>query len=281
MKSRSTTPLSQRLWKKSTFGNCLLFLSVVIPAIQAFGVNTPNREETAFQFLRTGEYEEAIIAYEAIIESEDKTPQSLFNLGIAYYRTQRFSSAHLAFEEAIVSKIDDIDFQAKAIFNIGNCLIRKAHLYVEQDIQQSLIYTIESIEAYANTLELNSEFEEARKNLSAAKSIAEALRSQIRESQDESKPPNDKEGETQDSRENSESDSSGDGQGSGSESSQASTDKKEFNPDQAEESNLNPSDNEMELNEAMTLLDAMVDEENRITLSQLSEEDTDPNKPNW
>ena len=82
--------------------------------ISNLDVQTLN--EKAAEYMKQGDYENAIARLKSAIDLNSSFPQSHFNLGIAYYENKDFEEAIEAFNEAIKLKSDFTDaYYSRAI----------------------------------------------------------------------------------------------------------------------------------------------------------------------
>jgi len=280
-------PKNFKLKERCHFAGIILFLILT----HAHICNAEESLQEAYRLLSASQWEEAIIAYESIAERPSVPAQALFNMGIAYYRTQRYSSAQLAFEEAVHAMMDQPQFQAKAVYNIGNTLFQKSRLYYHRSVEESLIYAREAAGAYSSVLELVPDHVQANKNLDIARSVIASIERELMDHKSE----NDDEtasDESEDAPSSSEdepsqniSSESQDLQSpppqSGSQQGNEASESSDQSPESGTTNSL-PSESAMNFEEAMLLLDSLIDEKSRVTLSELEEpEDPETGKPKW
>lgn len=241
----------------------------------------------AFQYLTDKNYDEAIIAYEKLLNQSEDDPDLLFNLGIAYYRTLRFSSAQSSFEKVLKLKIEDPVFQSHAEYNIGSALFMQAKLFLHEDIERTLVYLKESIVTFENAVELKPDFDAAKYNLSVARSILHKLEKDGI-GDDEEKPGGNSTTPPEDSipESNEKNPLSDDSEGKQNRSQNNTPPKgSPTNSDKTESSNQGGGTQGelMNINEAMMLLDSVEMDEKRITLSTLLEDETTSmeEQPEW
>lgn len=289
MKNSSFTQLSktclqintkQRVYLKTRpvyviFCSFLLIISVS---------NGRNLTQEAFRLLQDQKFEEAIIAYESLT-SQSENPENLFNLGIAYYRTLRYSSAQQMFEKTLSLRIEDPGFQSNVEYNIGNCLFQQAKLFLQENKERSFHYLKDSMHAFENAVELQPGFEAARFNLSLATLIFNELEPSIAD-EEEAHDQNGENTENAPPEEKSESEESesltGDSKGEPDPMGNNSSSQPDENAKSTDKGGGNKGE-EIDVNEAMMLLDAVEMDEKRITLSNLlnKEEYSSEELPNW
>ena len=249
----------------------------------------------AYDYLIEQQWEQAIIAYETMLTTEQNNPELHFNLGIAYFKTFRFSSAQQSFERALLLNIEAPDFQAKAEYNIGVTMFEQAKLYASVDKTRSTGYLKEAVFAFENTLELQPENEPAQRNLEICRSILVSLQKNDEPSEEESN-----EGETSSessdqpppasdapSEENEKADSdkkSDPGQKTPEGAGNPDTARKSENPETTDKVAGTPGAQRLDLQEALLLLDSIENGDKRITLSDLlepSEKSNTDSEANW
>ena len=271
-------------WKPHPFLLLLLLLPIGHGALFA---DRKSAEIEAHALLENGNYDEAIIAYEKLLSETGDNPDTLFNLGIAYYRTLRFSSAENSFEKALQLKIEDPVFQSHAEYNIGNAFFQQAKLFWKENPQRSLFYLRESVEAFDNAVELQSDFESAKSNLAKTKALLADLQQKLDESRaDEetqtSESPTQEEQPESDQEEGTSSDQS-EGSQNRSESKGTPTGNPNGEPTRDSQDGGGEPGELMDVNEAMMLLDSVELDEKRITLSKLLDEtpSAETGQPDW
>lgn len=242
-----------------------------------------NLTQEAFQLLQDQKFEEAIIAYEnLIIQSENS--ENRFNLGIAYYRTLRYSSAQQIFEKTLTLQIEDPGFQSNVLYNMGNCLFQQAKLFLLENKERSFHYLKDSMLAFENAVELQPGFEAAQFNLSLATLTFNELEQSILEEEAQ-----DQKGENTEKsppEENPESDQSepttSDAKGEPDPTGKNSRPQPKNNAESMNKGGGNKGE-QIDVNEAIMLLDAVEMDEKRITLSNLlnEEESSSEELPDW
>ena len=261
----------------------LLMLSLPFP-IWATTIRTSA--QAAYSELTAANYDQAIISYEAMLTSENEHPEFHFNLGIAYFKSFRFSSAQQSFERALLLSIEDPDFQSKAEYNIGVTMFEQARLYADIDTTRTLDYLKDAIKAFENTIELKPDHESALYNLEICKNLQDILLSKLHPPNSETASPENKDGE---SPENASQSGEPDDKSEDSPTESDPGNSKESTPDMPKPSkdtsqaqnNEKPSTSEkipgapgaqrLDTQEALMLLDSIENDEKRITLSELQQ----------
>lgn len=78
----------------------LLFLCLAVSTITAWSQSVEERSQAAFQQLDAQRYPQAISAYEQLLEEGYASAGLHYNLGLAYYRTEKLGPAILQMEKA-------------------------------------------------------------------------------------------------------------------------------------------------------------------------------------
>jgi tetratricopeptide (TPR) repeat protein len=149
-------------------------------------------EVSAFEKLQALDWEGAIIAYERCLE-EKKTPDLYYNLGVAYFRTFRFSSAEQAFRNAMLRSVDNAEFQVELHYNIGNALFRQAELFESMDKGKTIELLDQAIRSYEICIELNPDFKDAHFNLTVAQKVRASIQLTDESSVSNNQAPNNQE----------------------------------------------------------------------------------------
>lgn len=100
------------------------------------------------------QFEKAAIEYQKAAELNNKNTKAQYNMGNAFFRSNKLDQAEKAFDAAAQNAIED-SMRSSAFYNKGVSLSQQKKLE-------------ESIGAYKNSLRINPEDEEARENLQKA-----------------------------------------------------------------------------------------------------------------
>lgn len=141
------------------------------------GLSSPAGTGEAYRLLMEGKYESAITIYENHLEEYPDDRIALFNLGTAFYRTSRFSSAAECFEKSIPLAIEDPGYQSIAHYNLGCSLFQSAYAQSRVSLNESLELLRSARVHFENALELDSESIKTRKNLERVKALIEQFNS--------------------------------------------------------------------------------------------------------
>ena len=119
------------------------------------------------------QYEQAAEEYRKAADLNTKSPKAQYNLGDALYKSKKTEAAEKAFDEATVNSKDEMA-KSKALYNKAVTLSSQKKL-------------LESIDAYKQSLKLNSTDEEARQNLQKALNELKKQTQQNKQKQDNQK----------------------------------------------------------------------------------------------
>jgi Ca-activated chloride channel homolog len=113
---------------------------------------------------REGRYDEAVHAYQRVLEAGKATPQLHYNLGTALLALGRFDEAGQHFRAAL----NDVDpeLRQRAFYNMGNRFLQEARGDSDLERQGQLLDA--AIEAYRRTLRLAPDDAQAKWNLELA-----------------------------------------------------------------------------------------------------------------
>jgi Ca-activated chloride channel homolog len=126
-----------------------------------FGIGDLERGNRMY---REGRYDEAVHAYQRVLEAGKATPQLHYNLGTALLALGRFDEAGQHFRAAL----NDVDpeLRQRAFYNMGNRFLQEARGDSDLERQGQLLDA--AIEAYRRTLRLAPEDARAKWNLEMA-----------------------------------------------------------------------------------------------------------------
>jgi len=168
--SHQRKKLTQHLSTKTAAALTLLFLST-----QLKGASSLDR-------YNQGDFEGALQGLRDELKGDPNSPVLNFNAGDAAYRLQKFDEAFEAYSKAMMS--EDSTVKERAYYNAGNALFMEGNL--AQEIEQQLSTYYDARYQYDQALDLNPRDEQAKKNLDlleerikgAEKQKQEATRSQ-------------------------------------------------------------------------------------------------------
>ncbi|HEM46374.1 MAG TPA: tetratricopeptide repeat protein, partial [Alphaproteobacteria bacterium] len=134
--------------------------------------------------LRAGDVEGAIEQYERASVEAPESPIIDFNIGAALYRKGEFSAARERFVTA-AEKTRELDLEARAWYNAGNCAFREGQRMLDGDLEQALEGFRESARFYTTALERNPDDEDAAWNLELARLHIKDVLDRIQKRQEE------------------------------------------------------------------------------------------------
>ena len=129
------------------------------------------------------QYDEALNAYEEAGVDIPESPHLYFNKGVAYYGKGDYDKAVEAFEKAAL-KSKDLELEAKAKFNLGNCAFRQSERQRDSDLQKSLEECKKSILHYQEALKLKPDYNEAAENIEVVRLIMKSILDEIKKQQE-------------------------------------------------------------------------------------------------
>jgi len=160
----------------------------VATVLFAVAVFLPNSEaqagvSQAAEAYRRGDYQAAAKAYRKALDSESASPELLYNLGNAMYRSQRYSEAREAYEQAAVLTPDGA-LKANCLHNLGNCMFRIAQDGRKGDPKLALQFYRISGRNYRAAIDLNPKFRQAAINMELARRAEKVLEAELQSDRD-------------------------------------------------------------------------------------------------
>jgi len=226
----------------------------------------------------SGNFVDAEVNYKKAIEENSNLLEAQFNLGDALVKQERFDEALASFD-LVSSTTDDPELKANALHNKGNVLLQ------QQDLEGAL-------ESYKDALRVNPKDHQTRYNYAYAKQqLAEQQEQEEQEESEENQDEENKEEgdenkdnqekgdkkkedsenqdqeETEDDKEQEEGDKQEEDENSEDDSEQEQKDKGQTDGEESEEQQdqqAKPKEDKMTAEEAMRLLEALKQEENKV-----------------
>lgn len=226
----------------------------------------------------SGNFVDAEVNYKKAIEENSNLLEAQFNLGDALVKQERFDEALASFD-LVSSTTDDPELKANALHNKGNVLLQ------QQDLEGAL-------ESYKDALRVNPKDHQTRYNYAYAKQqLAEQQEQEDQEESEENQDDENKEEgdenkdnqekgdkkkedsenqdqeETEDDKEQEEGDKQEEDENSEDDSEQEQKDKGQTDGEESEEQQdqqAKPKEDKMTAEEAMRLLEALKQEENKV-----------------
>jgi Ca-activated chloride channel homolog len=125
-----------------------------------------------------GKYDEALSAYEEASVKAPESPRLYFNKGAAYYRKENYDKAKEAFENAAL-KTKDVNLEAMARFNLGNCSFSQAQRQKDSDLNEMLEACQTAIRHYQEALKLDPGLKEAAENIEVVRLVMKNIMDEI------------------------------------------------------------------------------------------------------
>lgn len=226
----------------------------------------------------SGNFVDAEVNYKKAIEENSNLLEAQFNLGDALVKQERFDEALASFD-LVSSTTDDPELKANALHNKGNVLLQ------QQDLEGAL-------ESYKDALRVNPKDHQTRYNYAYAKQqLAEQQEQEEQEESEENQDEENKEEgdenkdnqekgdkkkedsenqdqeETENDKEQEEGDKQEEDENSEDDSEQEQKDKGQTDGEESEEQQdqqAKPKEDKMTAEEAMRLLEALKQEENKV-----------------
>ena len=137
-------------------------------------------------FFSTGQYDEAINAYDEAAVDDPESPYIYYNRGTALYKKQDFTAAIDAFGKAAI-KSKDILLESKSRFNLGLCFFREGERQKDNDLKKALESYGLSVQSFQEAIDLNPKFEEAAENIEMVRLMMKSLLDEIKKQEEEAK----------------------------------------------------------------------------------------------
>jgi len=135
---------------------------------------------------KAGRYDEAINLYEKASVSAPESDIIYFNLGDAYFKKGDYEKARDNFEKAI-DKTKDLELEAHAWYNLGNCAYKQAERQIDSDLRKALEYYRESVGFYMTALKKDPNLKNAGYNLEVARLKIKDLLDRIKKQEEQMK----------------------------------------------------------------------------------------------
>jgi Ca-activated chloride channel family protein len=155
------------------------FLSVIIPLDRGYAASPRSLVSKGNSAYLAGKYDEALSAYNEASVQMPESPRIYFNKGAALYGKGDYNKAVEMFEKAAL-KARDIQLEARAKFNLGNCSFREAERQRDSDINKALEACEKSILFYQEALELDPGFKKAAENIEIVRLTMKTILDEIK-----------------------------------------------------------------------------------------------------
>jgi len=188
------------------FGNLLLVSTLVFNYnnVQAQSEHGALLEGT--NAYKKGDFETATKGFEKALEQNSSSIKGNFNLGNSLYKRQQYDEAATYFQNAANSAKDNT-LKSQALYNLGNSHLAKVQQATQNQgdnpppLSEENQKKLESaIDAYKNTLRLNSKDYDAKNNLAVAYKLLRQQQQQQQQNQQKNQDKNE-ENKNQDKKE--------------------------------------------------------------------------------
>jgi Ca-activated chloride channel homolog len=224
-------------------------VAMLLFAATAFGIGDLEKGNRLY---REGKYEDAVAAYQRVVESGKASPQVHYNLGTALLALGRYDEADAHFQSALQGV--DPELRERAFYNLGNRFLEDAR--ARTDVQQQGELLDAAIEAYKRTLRIDPQDVDAKWNLELA------LRDREENEQQQQSMPQQSDQEQEQSDESDQNQQQQSGGGSGSSQSESPA-------GEGDDSGTAMEDQPMSQEQADRILSAIEQDERELTREKL------------
>ena len=217
----------------------LIFVILSIICFQGFAQEDKKYIRKGNNLYEKEDYLGAEENYLKALEKNSQSTKADFNLGDAFYKQKKFAEAAQQFQK-VAEKTTDKELKANAYHNLGNSLLQ-AEKYQE------------SVNAYKQSLKINSTDNETRYNLAYAKKMLQQQQEQ--ENKDKDKKDENKKDDQKDKDKDKKDQDKKD-----EENKDKSDEKKEGDKDKEQQ----PQPNQLSKQEAQQMLDALNNQEKKV-----------------
>lgn len=218
-------------------------------AATGFGIGDLEKGNRLY---REGKYEDAVAAYQRVVESGDASPQVHYNLGTALLALGRYEEADTHFQRALQGV--EPELRERTFYNLGNRFLQDAR--ASGDVRQQGELLDAAIEAYKRTLRIDPQDVDAKWNLEMA------LRDREENEQRQQSMPQQQDQEQDESGESDEDQQQQSSGGSGSSESESQA-------GEGEDSGAAMEDQPMSREQADRILSAIEQDERDLTRDKL------------
>jgi hypothetical protein len=131
-------------------------------------------------------YRKALEYYEKAAVSNPESPYIYFNKGTALFKDKKFLKAKEQFQQS-ASKTRDLNLEAKANYNAGNCTFMEGERHKGSDLEKAINLYRESIVFYKRSLQFDETLEEAAHNIEVTRLIVRDLLDKLKQQQEKNK----------------------------------------------------------------------------------------------
>ncbi len=133
---------------------------------------------------QSGNYEEALSAYDEASVDAPEAPEIYYNRGAVFYRQEDYDQAKQAFEKAALKSVEPI-LESRSLYNLGNCAFREAERQRDSDLQKAFESCEAAIKRYQDALRRNPELVNAAENIEIVRLYMKALLDEIEKQKQE------------------------------------------------------------------------------------------------
>jgi len=151
----------------------LLIVAGLLVLRPSFGLADSARAdfERGLDFYSSGNYSEALDAFEAgLVKRSDAFPLR-YNIGVTHYTLGNYARAEESFAQAL-EQADGAQNQARSLYNLGNTLYRQAEALIGKDLPSARRTLARSSACYRRVLDIKPDSEDAAYNLEIANTLA-------------------------------------------------------------------------------------------------------------
>jgi len=134
----------------------------------------------------SGDYDEAINAYDEAAVDHPESPYIYYNKGTALYKKEDYKSAIDAFGQAAI-KSKDLVLESKSKFNLGVCFFREGERQKDSDLNKTLASYGLSVQSFQEALDIDPEFVEAAENIELVRLIMKSVLDEIKKQEEEAR----------------------------------------------------------------------------------------------
>lgn len=163
-----------------------VLLAFVLAPWDAGAVSARDRFREGMAAYARGDFEAALSAFREAEVDLPESPHIAFNRGLAYYGQGKYDKAEEQFQKAAL-KTRQLEIEAKAKFNLGNCAFRESERQRDSDLKKSLAACEKSVQLYQEALELQPGFEEAAENIEVVRLVMKSILDDIKKQEEASR----------------------------------------------------------------------------------------------
>jgi hypothetical protein len=176
-----------KIYKLSMISIAVTMILVFSAACSDLIADTPgNLVSKGNESFRKGDYKGAVGYYEKASVKKPESSVILFNTGDVLYKKGDFKGAEEYFRKA-ASKTRELDLEARAWYNMGNCAFRDGQRQADSDLKKALEQYKESVRLYGTALERDSTLTDAALNMEVARLVIKDILDRIKQQEEKMK----------------------------------------------------------------------------------------------